>query len=123
MSHIHGRDTGPERTVRSFLFSRGLRFRTCVRSLPGSPDIVLKKYKTVIEVRGCFWHRHANCRYATTPVTNYDFWAKKFQQNIARDQHNDSALEKQGWHVMVIWECEIKDGSYRHRIEEELLEK
>ena len=110
MSQVRAKDTKPELVVRSFLHRNGFRFRLHVKSLPGTPDIVLPKYKTVIEIRGCFWHRHPGCRKATIPASNYTFWQDKFQQNVARDAKNDSALEALGWRVIVIWECQLREN-------------
>ena len=108
MSHVHGKDTKPEMVVRSFLHRQGFRFRLHAKDLPGHPDIVLPKYKTVIEVRGCFWHCHPGCRKATIPASNCAFWHDKLQQNVARDAKNDSALEALGWQVIVVWECQLR---------------
>lgn len=107
MSQVRGKNTKPELIVRSFLHRNGYRFRLHVRSLPGTPDIVLPKYKTVIDVRGCYWHRHKGCKKTTTPSTNVEFWQKKFAENIARDQRTETELRKLGWRVIVIWDCEI----------------
>ncbi len=107
MNRIRSKDTAPELTVRSLLHRNGFRFRLHVKDLPGKPDIVLPKYKTVIEVRGCFWHRHPGCKIATTPSTNTEFWQKKFTQNVARDKENEEKLKQLGWNVIVIWQCEI----------------
>ena len=96
--------------MRSFLHRNGFRFRLHVKDLPGKPDIVLPKYKTVIEVRGCFWHRHSGCKIATNPSTNADFWQKKFAANVARDYRTEQELKSQGWNVIVIWECEISNN-------------
>ena len=106
MSRIRSTNTKPEMVVRSFLHRNGFRFRLHVKELPGHPDIVLPKYKTVIEVRGCFWHRHQGCKYATTPASNTEYWRVKFKQNITRDQKNARALAALGWQVIVVWECE-----------------
>lgn len=103
------RDTKPEIQVRKLLHSLGYRFRIQRKDLPGRPDIVLPKYKTAIFVNGCFWHRHEGCKYASTPSTNSDFWEKKFAANVKRDARNYAALKKQGWNVIVIWECEVKE--------------
>ena len=108
MSQIRSNDTTPELVVRSFLFRHGFRFRLHVKNLPGHPDIVLPKYRTVVEVRGCFWHRHPGCREATTPSTNAEFWQEKFNRNVDRDKKNESALRRLGWNVIVLWECELK---------------
>ena len=107
MSQVRGKNTKPELVVRSFLHRNGFRFRLHVKSLPGTPDIVLPKYKTVIDVRGCYWHRHPECKKTTTPSTNIAFWQKKFNENIARDQRTEAELQKLGWRVIVIWDCEI----------------
>ena len=109
MSRIRANDTTPELMVRSFLFRQGFRFRLHVKNLPGHPDIVLPKYNTVIEVRGCFWHRHPGCKRATTPSTNVEFWREKFTRNVERDRQNELLLAKLGWHVIVVWECELNE--------------
>ena len=109
MSRIRSNDTTPELAVRSFLFRHGFRFRLHVKSLPGHPDIVLPKYKTVIEVRGCFWHRHPGCRQATMPSSNVEFWQKKFKRNVDRDKETEKQLNELGWNLIVIWECELKN--------------
>ena len=88
---------------------RGFRFRLHVKSLPGHPDIVLPKYKTVIEVRGCFWHRHPGCRQATMPSSNVEFWQKKFKRNVERDRNTEKLLKELGWNLIVVWECELKN--------------
>ena len=108
MSAIKGRDTKPEILLRKLLHSQGYRFRIQRKDLPGRPDIVLPRYKTAIFVNGCFWHRHEGCKYASTPSTNSEFWEKKFAANVKRDTRNYVALKKQGWNVIVIWECEVK---------------
>ena len=107
MSRVRSQDTKPELIVRSFLHRNGFRFRLHVKNLPGHPDIVLPKYKTVIEVRGCYWHRHEDCKKTTTPSTHVEFWQKKFAENIARDQRTEAELRRLGWRVIVIWDCEI----------------
>jgi DNA mismatch endonuclease (patch repair protein) len=107
MSRIKGKDTKPEVMVRSMLHRAGYRFRKNVKELPGKPDIVLPKYRTVIFVHGCFWHRHKGCKQATTPGTNVEFWQKKFERNIANDAKHSRALRKLGWHVLTIWECQL----------------
>ncbi|MGM9518637.1 MAG: very short patch repair endonuclease [Acidaminococcus sp.] len=108
MARIKSKDTSIEVKVRKFLFARGFRYRKNVRSLPGTPDIVLPKYKTVIFVNGCFWHRHEGCKYATTPSTHQDFWQKKFTVNVNNDKKHYQQLKDLGWHVIVLWECEIE---------------
>ena len=109
MSRIRSKDTKPERIVRSFLHRNGLRFRLHVKNLPGKPDIVFPKYKTVIFVHGCFWHRHKGCSDATIPSSNRDFWQNKFKRNVKRDKEEQAALRKLGWKVIVVWECELKE--------------
>ena len=106
MSHISGKETKPEIMVRKFLFANGFRFRKNVKDLPGKPDIVLPKYKTVIFIHGCFWHGHS-CKRGALPATNTDFWKAKIGGNIERDKRNIAELEKNGWKVIVIWQCEI----------------
>ena len=108
MSMIKGKNTKPEELVRKYLFSQGFRYRKNVRTLPGSPDIVLPKYKTVIFVNGCFWHGHEGCKYFVWPENNADFWREKISSNIERDKRNIDALKEQGWRVLVVWECELK---------------
>lgn len=108
MSRIHGKDTKPEEKVRKFLFSQGFRYRKNDKRLPGKPDIVLPKYKTVIFVNGCFWHKHEGCKYFVWPKTNEDFWRAKILANVSRDQKNMKLLSELGWNVIVIWECELK---------------
>ncbi len=112
MSRIRGKNTTPELVVRSFLFRQGFRFRLHVKTLPGHPDIVLPKYRTVIEVRGCFWHQHPGCKTATTPKSNIDFWQRKFHRNVERDRENETALAALGWKVIVVWECETRKKAF-----------
>jgi len=113
MAAVKGKDTKPELIVRKYLFSRGLRFRLQVRKLPGSPDIVLPKYKTVIFVDGCFWHGHEGCRFFHLPKSNTEFWERKISHNKARDISNTTVLKMMGWHVIRVWECHIKAMSTR----------
>ena len=113
MASIKGKDTKPEMIVRKYLFSRGLRYRVNNRKLPGSPDIVLKKYKTVVFIDGCFWHGHKDCKYFRLPKSNVDFWRHKISMNIARDYANNVDLKLSGWRVIRIWECEIKTKAKR----------
>lgn len=110
MSQIKGKNTALEIKVRKYLFNNGFRYRINDKKLPGKPDIVLKKYKTAIFVNGCFWHRHINCKLATTPKTNIDFWQNKFERNIYNDRKNQNLLKEAGWHVIILWECELKDN-------------
>ena len=109
MSRIAGKDTKPEELVRKYLFSKGFRYRKNVRKLPGTPDLVLPKYRTVIFVNGCFWHGHEGCKYFVWPKNNAEFWRKKIMSNVERDNRNYSELKEKGWSVVVIWECELKD--------------
>ena len=109
MSAIKSKNTKPEIAVRKVLHSMGYRFRLHSKDLPGSPDIVLPKYKTVIFVHGCFWHRHENCKYATTPKTREDFWNNKFRSNVERDLEIQENIKNIEWRSVVIWECETKD--------------
>lgn len=113
MSAIKGKDTKPEIMVRKYLFSRGLRYRVNDKKLPGSPDIVLKKYGVVIFIDGCFWHGHKGCKYYHLPSTNVDFWKTKITRNIARDYVNNVDLELAGWRVIRLWECEVKTKTKR----------
>ena len=108
MSRIRGKNTGPEMVVRSLLHRMGYRFRLHVAGLPGRPDIVLPKHRTVVLVHGCFWHRHKGCKNCTTPTNNREFWVAKFEGNEARDRVKMRALRKLGWRVVVIWECETE---------------
>lgn len=108
MSRIKCKNTQIELAVRKYLFARGYRYRLHVRNLPGKPDIVLKRYNTVIFIHGCFWHRHAGCKDATVPKTRTEFWENKFQANVRNDKNNIELLEQLGWKVIVIWECQIK---------------
>ena len=108
MSRIRSKDTKPEELVRKYLFSKGFRYRKNDVRLPGKPDIVLPKYKTVIFVNGCFWHGHQGCRYFVWPKNNAEFWKKKISDNIQRDDKICRLLKELGWNVIVIWECELK---------------
>ena len=122
MSHISGKETKPEILVRKFLFANGFRFRKNVKDLPGKPDIVLPKYKTVIFIHGCFWHGHT-CKRGALPTTNAEFWETKIGGNVERDRRNVSELEKQDWKVIVIWQCEIKNiKQQQERLSKLLLE-
>lgn len=116
MSRVRSENTTPERTVRSFLYQQGFRFRLHEKSLPGSPDIVLPKYKTVIEIRGCFWHRHPGCKVAGMPLSNVDFWKAKFERNVARDKKNEVAINKLGWNLIVVWGCQVRDKAILNRL-------
>jgi len=109
MSRIRGKDTKPEKIVRSALHKNGYRFRLNRKDLPGKPDIVLPKYKSVILVHGCFWHRHPRCKFAYNPKSRETFWQKKFSENVERDRFVKKELRKEGWKVIVVWECELKN--------------
>ena len=108
MSCIKGKGTKPEEIVRKYLFSQGFRYRKNDKRLPGTPDIVLPKYRIVIFVNGCFWHGHEGCKYFVWPKNNADFWKKKIEQNIARDKRDFILLQGAGWRVIVVWECSLK---------------
>ena len=108
MSQIRGKDTKPEEVVRKYLFSKGLRYRKNDKKLPGKPDIVLPKYKTIIFVNGCFWHKHEGCKYFSWPQNNKEFWKEKIMGNVERDLKNMGCLSEMGWRVITIWECELK---------------
>lgn len=107
MSHIRSTNSKPEERVRKYLFSRGLRYRKNVRSLPGCPDLVFKKYKAAVFVNGCFWHHH-DCGRFVWPKSNKEYWHKKIDRNVERDKQNTLLLQEQGWQVLVIWECQLK---------------
>ena len=108
MSRIAGKDTKPEELVRKYLFSKGFRYRKNVRKLPGTPDLVLPKYRTVIFVNGCFWHGHEGCKYFVWPKNNAEFWRQKIKTNISRDQLKEAQLRDRGWNVLIVWECELR---------------
>ena len=106
MSHIHSKDTKPELLVRRWLWSHGYRYRLNLKGVPGKPDIVMRSYHTAIFVNGCFWHGHEGC--CKIPQTNREFWVNKIQRNQERDHQNYQILQENGWHVIVIWECQLK---------------
>jgi len=112
MSGIRGKNTKPELFVRSYLHRSGLRFRLHSK-LPGKPDLVLPRYRAVVFVHGCFWHRHKGCRFTTTPASNPAFWQDKFASNIRRDAKVTAQLEKLGWRVLVIWACQLNESSLK----------
>lgn len=120
MSRIRSTNSKPEIVVRSLLHRMGYRFRLHRKDLPGKPDIVLPKYRTVIFVHGCFWHRHEGCRKAYQPKSRRNFWEEKFRQNKARDKKNLNFLEEKDWNVLVVWECELEDVS---RLSERLVKE
>lgn len=128
MSKIRSKNTKPELVLRKALFARGFRYRVNVPNLPGKPDIVLPKYKTIIFLHGCFWHRHEGCKYAYTPKTNTKFWVDKITSNAERDKVNLQKLTVLGWNIVTVWECEIRH-THKHnltplidRVEAEILE-
>lgn len=108
MSRIRWKNTKPEKIIRSLLHCRGYRFRLHRKDLPGSPDIVLPKYKTVILINGCFWHQHPGCRRATIPKSNRNYWLPKLERNVSRFYENEKLLKEMGWKVIIVWECELK---------------
>lgn len=118
MQQIKGTNTKPEILLRKLLFSKGFRYRINNKNLPGKPDIVLKKYKTVIFVNGCFWHGHENCRYYVIPKTRTEFWTDKINGNKKRDKKNTELLIKMGWKVITVWECELKKDKVDQTIEQ-----
>jgi DNA mismatch endonuclease (patch repair protein) len=108
MAGIRGRDTKPERVLRTALHSAGFRYRLHVSNLPGKPDLVFSKYKAVVLVHGCFWHRHSGCWWCSSPSSNSEFWSAKFDQNVRRDARNITDLGNLGWRVAVVWECALR---------------
>lgn len=116
MSHIRSTNSKPEEIVRKYLFSKGFRYRKNVRNLPGTPDIVLPKYQTVIFINGCFWHRH-NCPRFVWPSSHQDYWRPKILRNVERDQQNEKELRHLGWRVITVWECELKKNLRTERLE------
>ncbi len=122
MRQIKGKDTKPELLVRRFLFANGFRYRLHVKELPGKPDIVLPKYKTVIFVHGCFWHGHKGCKYFSIPKTRTEWWLTKIKGNTRRDKQAEIELNVMGWRVIVIWECELKKSQAEQTLQD-LLQK
>ena len=121
MRAVKRANTAPEIIVRQVLHALGIRFRLHRRDLPGSPDVVLPRFRTVIFVHGCFWHRHPDCRYTTTPKTRLDYWLPKFAANIERDHRKEAQLQALGWRVLLVWECETKQrGELTLRLRHEL---
>ena len=119
MSGIRSKDTRPELAVRKAAHAMGYRFRLHRKDLPGSPDLTFSSRNTVIFVHGCYWHRHEGCKYCYTPKSNVEFWAKKFKNNVARDQRVREELEQHGWRVVTLWECETADeDGLRQRLRE-----
>lgn len=122
MSRIRSKDTKPELLVRKFLHKNGFRYRLHVKDLPGKPDIVLRKYNTVIFIHGCFWHGHEGCKYYAVPKTRTEWWLEKIKTNIRNDKISEEKLQSQGWQVIKIWGCELKN-IYRQQTFSELLSK
>lgn len=118
MSRIKGKDTKPEIIVRKYLHAQGFRYRLHVKDLPGKPDIVLPKYKTVIFVHGCFWHGHEGCRYYVVPKTRTEWWLSKINGNIENDLKKEQALQEAGWKVIRIWECDLKSDKKEKTLKE-----
>ena len=114
MSHIRSRNTKPELKVRQWLWQRGYRYRLNVRSVPGKPDVVLRRYRTAIFVNGCFWHGHSGCLKFRMPKSNVDFWQAKISRNRERDQQNYQILLQNGWQVIVVWECQLTPARFEH---------
>ena len=123
MSRVHSKNTKPEEAVRKFLFSQGFRYRKNDKRYPGKPDILLPKYRTAIFVNGCFWHQHPGCISATLPKTNQDYWREKLRKNTERDALQISRLQEMGWHVIVLWECEISNRTKRKERLQSLVEE
>ena len=121
MSRIKNKNTKPEILVRKFLFANGIRYRLNDKKLPGKPDIVLQKYKTVIFVNGCFWHGHENCKYFKLPATRTEWWKEKIEGNIKNDIKKHNQLREAGYKVIVIWECEVKNRIFESRINDILI--
>ena len=117
MSHIRSTNSKPEEIVRKYLFSQGFRYRKNVKKLPGCPDIVLTKYRTVIFVNGCFWHKH-DCPRFVWPSSNQDYWRPKILRNVERDQKNTEKLISLGWRVITVWECELKKATCENRLKQ-----
>ena len=117
MSHIHSKNTRPERQIRSALFRAGFRYRICDKRYPGKPDLIFPHYFAVIFINGCFWHAHKGCRYFRFPNTNQEFWKKKFARNRERDAENLKYYQEQCWRVCLVWECAIRGKKPRQKIE------
>ncbi len=122
MQAIKSKNTKPELIVRKYLFSKGFRYRLNDKNLPGKPDIVLPKYKTVIFVNGCFWHGHKNCKYFKLPLTRTEWWKEKIEKNIENDSIKQAQLRNMGYKVLIIWECEIKNKEFYNTIIDDIKE-
>lgn len=117
MSRVRSKDTKPEVFIRSMLHALGFRFRKNVKKLPGNPDVVLAKYKTVIFVHGCFWHQHPGCMKSHIPKSNIEFWTQKLGKNVVRDAQHETDLREKGWNIITIWECELKDNQVLDKLQ------
>lgn len=122
MSRVRSKDTKPEMLIRKFLFANGFRYRLHDKKLPGKPDIVLSKYKTVIFINGCFWHGHENCKYFKLPKTRTEWWKAKIERNIVNDKEKHTLLQNAGYKVIVVWECDIKNKSVYDTLIDEIKE-
>ena len=123
MARVKNKNTKPEIYLRKLLWHRGLRYRINYKQLPGSPDIFIPRYNTIIFVNGCFWHMHENCKYSSIPKTNRDFWEKKLKSNVKRDEENYDELNKMGYNVIVVWQCEINKMKNDESILENIINK
>lgn len=112
MRQVHSENTKPEMLVRCFLHKQGFRYRVHVKDLPGKPDIVLPRFKTIVEIRGCFWHHHEGCKQAVMPSSHSEYWREKFMKNVSRDKKTEAELKALGWNLIVIWECELKKTGF-----------
>lgn len=116
MQQIKGKNTKPELLVRKYLHAQGFRYKLHDKKLPGKPDLVLPKYKTIIFIHGCFWHGHTNCKYFTIPKTRTQWWTEKIEKNIANDVKATKALKKGGWKIITVWECKLKSANYNETL-------
>lgn len=117
MSHIHSKDTSPEKAIRKALHKAGFRYRICDKSYPGKPDLIFPRYYAVIFINGCFWHAHEGCRYFVFPKSNQEFWQKKFQRNKERDAENLKYYQENCWRVCFVWECAIRGKDSKNKID------
>ena len=122
MQQIKGKNTKPEMIVRKYLFSKGFRYRVNVRHLPGKPDIALRKYHTAIFIHGCFWHGHEDCKLASHPQTNKEFWEAKIARNKSRDIETREKLKAMGWNTIVVWECQLRKADIRQQVLEGIVQ-
>lgn len=117
MSRIRGKNTKPELLVRKFLFAKGLRYKLYDKTLPGKPDLVFPKYRTIVFIHGCFWHGHEGCKYFVVPKTRTEWWLEKIRRNIQKDDESILALHQMGWTPLVVWECELKPKTINNTLE------